>query len=69
MIAQPTARSEQVDDPGAERRLGSDDRQIDGLVDRESDQSLEVVCGDGDVFTDLRSARVSRRDEHAVDER
>ena len=43
-----------VDDPGAERRLGSDDRQIDGLVDREPDQPW-IVCGDGDVLSDLRS--------------
>jgi hypothetical protein len=56
--------AEGVDDAGDERRLGTDDGQIDGAISRRRDESSDVGGGDGHVLGDGGGARIARRTEH-----
>ena len=56
-----TLRRGSVDDPGGERRLGTDDRQVDAALARERGKPLEVVGGDRDALGELGHAGRARR--------
>jgi hypothetical protein len=60
---------ELVDDAVAQRRLGADHGQVDLLVDREAQQSSDVLGRDVDVLRHLCGARIAGRAEQALEQR
>src|SRR6202041_464924 len=58
--AAPIGGCEAIDDTGDQRRLGTDDCQVDILVDRRPKQCFDIVCRDVEI-ADVGFERVAGR--------
>ena len=62
---------EAVDDTGYKRRLGADDREVDGFLAREPKECINILGADVAILDAglERGAGIARSDEHLVDAR